>query len=144
THEHHHEWTFTDFKGERPSDLFKRHIICCFIDDQFGVKNLEYMNEDMVAYECDYPHSDTVWPNVPEYLWASVNGLRKETIGKIADPTVMREYPFDAFARIGGRASCTAGHLRDLGKGVHVSPRHNLGARKADSMDAVGEARRPV
>src|SRR3546814_14431404 len=56
THEHHREWTFTDFGGERPSDLFKRHVICCFIDDQFGVKNLEYMNVDMVAYECDYPH----------------------------------------------------------------------------------------
>src|SRR3546814_20703379 len=54
THEHHREWTFTDFGGERPSDLFKRHVICCFIDDQFGVKNLEYMNVDMVAYECDY------------------------------------------------------------------------------------------
>src|SRR3546814_6222554 len=56
THEHHHEWTYTDFHGERPSDLFKRHIICCFIDDQFGVKNLDYMNTDMIAYECDYPH----------------------------------------------------------------------------------------
>jgi Amidohydrolase len=50
TYEHHREWTFSDFAGERPSDLFKRHVICCFIDDQFGVKNLEYMNEDMVCY----------------------------------------------------------------------------------------------
>src|SRR3546814_12783475 len=79
THEHHREWTFTDFGGERPSDLFKRHVICCFIDDQFGVKNLEYMNVDMVAYECEYSHSDTVWQNVPEYLWASVDGLDKGT-----------------------------------------------------------------
>src|SRR3546814_10011867 len=96
THEHHREWTFTDFGGERPSDLFKRHVICCFIDDQFGVKNLEYMNVDMVAYECDYPHSDTVWPNVPEYLWASVNGLDKGTIDKITHLNEMREYSFDA------------------------------------------------
>jgi hypothetical protein len=38
TYEHHHEWTFSDFAGERPSDVFKRHIISCFIDDQFGIR----------------------------------------------------------------------------------------------------------
>lgn len=144
TYEHHHEWTFTDFGKERPSDVFKRHVICCFIDDQFGVKNLEYMNEDMVAYECDYPHSDTVWPNVPEYLWASINGLPTATIDKITHRNVMREYNFDAFALNGGRENCTVGHLRELGKHVDVSPRHNLGGLKADSMDAIGKAKRPV
>lgn len=144
TYEHHHEWTFSDFRGERPSDVFKRHVICCFIDDQFGIKNLDYMNSDMVAYECDYPHSDTVWPNVPEYLWASVNGLPKDTIDKITHRNVMREYGFDAFALNGGRENCTVGHLRELGKDVDVSPRHNLGGLKTDSMDALDKARRPV
>ena len=144
TYDHHHEWTFSDFKGERPSDLFKRHIICCFIDDQFGLKNLEYMNADMVAYECDYPHSDTVWPNAPEYLWASVNGLPQATIDKISHGNAMREYSFDAFALNGGRENCTVAHLRELGKDVDVSPRHNLGGLKTDSMDAVGKARRAV
>src|SRR3546814_9385833 len=90
------------------------------------VNNLEDMIVDMVAYECDYPHSDTVWPNVPEYLWASVNGLDKGTIDKITHLNVMREYSFDAFALNGGREKCTVGHLRELGKDVDVSPRHNL------------------
>ncbi|MEQ9661662.1 MAG: amidohydrolase family protein [Parasphingopyxis sp.] len=144
TYEHHHEWTFTDFQGERPSDVFKRHVICCFIDDQFGVKNLEYMNTDMVAYECDYPHSDTVWPNVPEYLWASVNELGDDTINKITHENVIREYSFDAFGLNGGRENCTVGHLRELGKDVDVSPRHNLGGLKAGSGDAIGKARKPV
>jgi predicted TIM-barrel fold metal-dependent hydrolase len=53
TYEHHHEWTFSDFGDERPSELFKKHFITCFIDDQFGLKNLEYMNQDMVCYEAD-------------------------------------------------------------------------------------------
>lgn len=144
TYEHHHEWTFSDFEGSRPSELFKGRIICCFIDDQFGVKNLEYMNEDMVAYECDYPHSDTVWPNVPEYLWASVNGLDPAVIDKITHRNVMREYSFDAFAHNGGREACTVAHLRDLGKHVDVSPRVGLGGLKTESMDTVGKARRPV
>jgi predicted TIM-barrel fold metal-dependent hydrolase len=144
TYDHHHEWTFSDFGKERPSDVFKRHIICCFIDDQFGVKNLDYMNEDMVCYECDYPHSDTVWPNVPEYLWASVNAMESATIDKITHGNVMREYSFDAFALNGGRENCTVAHLRELGKDVDVSPRVGLGGLKTASMDAIGAARRPV
>jgi predicted TIM-barrel fold metal-dependent hydrolase len=144
TYDHHHEWTFSDFGKERPSDVFKRHIICCFIDDQFGVKNLDYMNEDMVCYECDYPHSDTVWPNVPEYLWASVNAMGPATIDKITHGNVMREYSFDAFALNGGRENCTVAHLRELGKDVDVSPRVGLGGLKTDSMNAIGTARRPV
>lgn len=144
TYEHHHEWTFTNFDGKRPSDIFKKHIICCFIDDQFGVKNLDYMNKDMVAYECDYPHSDTVWPNVPEYLWASVNGLDPGLIDKITHQNAMREYSFDPISLRGGRENCTVGHLRELGKDVDVSPRHGLGGLKTDSMDMVGQARRPV
>lgn len=144
TYEHHHEWTFTDFGGERPSDVFKRHIITCFIDDQFGLKNLDYLNEDMVAYECDYPHSDTVWPNVPEYLWASVNGMDPKVIDKITHLNVMREYNFDPITLMGGRDKCTVGALRKLGEHVDVSPRHNMGGLRTDSMDVVGKARRAI
>ncbi|MEY4269019.1 MAG: hypothetical protein RLZZ58_235 [Pseudomonadota bacterium] len=144
TYEHHHEWTFSDFGKERPSDVFKRHIICCFIDDQFGVKNLEYMNTDMVAYEVDYPHSDTVWPNCPEYLWASVNGLDPAVINKITHENIMREFSYDPFPAMGGKENCTVAALRILGKDVDVSPREGLGGLKTESMDMVGEARRPV
>ena len=102
------------------------------------------MNADMVAYECDYPHSDSVWPNVPEYLWASVNGLDAALIDRITHENVIREYSFDAFGLNGGKANCTVGHLRELGKDVDVSPRHNLGGLKAESAGEIGKARRPV
>lgn len=145
TYEHQHEWTFTNFGAERPSDVFKRHIICCFIDDHFGVKNIDYMNADMVAYEVDYPHSDTLWPNCPEYLWASVQGLPSGTIDKITHQNVMREFSFDPFASLGGRDKCTVGALRELGKHVDVRPRHGLGGLKAaGDADVVDAARRPV
>lgn len=144
TYEHHHEWTFSDFDKERPSDLFKRHIATCFIDDQFGIKNLEYMNEDMVLYECDYPHSDTVWPNTPEYLWASVNAMDQKLIDKITHQNAMRLMNYHPFEALGGREKCTVGALRELGKHVDVSPREGLGGLRTDSMDLVGKARRPV
>ncbi|MDO7841841.1 amidohydrolase family protein [Sphingomonas immobilis] len=144
TYEHHREWTFSDFGKERPSDVFKRHIITCFIDDQFGLKSLDYMNPDMVCYEADYPHSDTLWPNCPEYLYASINGLSDSVIDAITHKTVMREYSYDPFTTLGSRENCMVGALRHLGRNVDVSPRENLGGLKTDSMDLVGQARRPV
>ena len=36
-HDHHHRWTLHDFpKGKKPSDVFREHIITCFIDDVAG------------------------------------------------------------------------------------------------------------
>jgi len=143
TYEHHHEWTFSDFEGQRPSDVFKKHIITCFIDDQFGLKNLEYMNADMVCWECDYPHSDTVWPNCPEYLWASVNGMPREVVDKVTHANAMREYSYDPFSSL-GRENCTVGALRAKATHVNVEPRYNLGGLQPEKADAVKGARRPV
>jgi predicted TIM-barrel fold metal-dependent hydrolase len=143
THEHHHEWTFTNFDGQKPSDLFKQKIISCFIDDKVGIENLHHMNIDMVTWECDYPHSDTLWPNCPEYLWESVKNIDKEIVDKITHLNVMREYSFDPFAIL-GRENCTVGALRELGKDVDVSPRTNLGGRKTDSMTVDVANRKPV
>ncbi|MDB5715815.1 MAG: amidohydrolase [Sphingomonadales bacterium] len=144
TYEHHHEWTFSDFGKERPSDVFKRQIVTCFIDDQFGLKNLDYMNSKMVCYEADYPHSDTLWPNCPEFLWASLNSQPQDVIEDISYRNAMRLYHFDPITAMGGRENCTVAALRYLGRDVDISPRENLGGLKTDSMNLVGEARRPV
>ncbi|MDO7842330.1 amidohydrolase family protein [Sphingomonas immobilis] len=144
TYEHHHEWTFSDFANERPSDVFKRHIVTCFIDDQFGLKSLDYMNTDMVCYEADYPHSDTLWPNCPEHLWVSLLGQPKEVIDKLTHLNAMKLLNYDPIEAMGGRENCTVGALRYLGRDVNVEPREGLGGLKTESMNLVGEARRPV
>jgi predicted TIM-barrel fold metal-dependent hydrolase len=143
THDHHKQWTFTQFGGLLPSEVFKKHVITCFIDDQFGLQNLKYMNEDLVMWECDYPHSDTVWPNGPEYLWAAVNGLPRATVDKITHQNAIREYHFPVFDKMRPEA-CTVAALREQAKHVDVSPRHNLGGLRAESKGVIGEARRPV
>ena len=144
TYEHHHEWTYSNFGGERPSDVFKRHIVTCFIDDQFGLKSMEYLNPDMVCYEADYPHSDTLWPNCPEHLWASICTKPDEVIDKVTHQNALRLMRFDGMEKMGGREKCTVGALRELGKDVDVSPRENLGGLKTESMNLVGDSRRPV
>jgi hypothetical protein len=42
THRHHNAWTNSNFDGKMPSDIFNKHFITCFIEDNFGLKNLDY------------------------------------------------------------------------------------------------------
>lgn len=47
----------------RPSELFNTNIWGCFIFDEYGVKNRHEIGIDRLTWECDYPHSDSYWPN---------------------------------------------------------------------------------
>ena len=47
----------------RPSELFRKHIWGCFIVDQHGLSSRDSIGIDRMLWECDYPHSDSHWPN---------------------------------------------------------------------------------
>lgn len=140
---HHHKWTNTDFgPGRLPSDRFREHFMTCFIDDKFGLANLSAIGEDLVAYECDYPHSDTLWPLSPERLFETVQHLTDAQINKVTHENALRFMNFDAFTPMGGRQNCTVGALRQQAKekGVDVTPVSFGGPAPL----AQGEARRVV
>jgi hypothetical protein len=96
------------------------HIVTCFITDGFGVRNLDGMQEDMVAWECDYPHSDSTWPRSPETVFESVEGLTDEQIDKITHRNAMRLFSYDPFS-IRPREECTVGALRRSAEGHDIS-----------------------
>ncbi len=129
SHERHKAWTHSHFRGEKPSDTFKKHFMCCFIDDIFGLQSLKFLNEDMVSYECDYPHSDTLWPEVPEHLWESVKHLTDVQIDKVTHVNAMHFWNFDLFKHF-KREEVTVGALRARAKaaGVDTSPKSCGGA----------------
>lgn len=111
SHWRHKAWTHSGFEHMKPSDVFRKHFMTCFIDDVFGLQNLEAVGEDMVAYECDYPHSDALWPEVPEYLWRSVKHLTDIQIDKITHLNSMRWLRHDMFSFY-KREDLTVGSLR--------------------------------
>jgi hypothetical protein len=113
----------------------------CFIDDAFGLKNIDSIGEDMVAYECDYPHSDSLWPEVPEYLWQSVKHLTDAQINKVTHLNAMRFFKFDPFKHH-KREELTVAALRAKAKAdkVDITPKSFGGARPL----AEGEAERPI
>jgi predicted TIM-barrel fold metal-dependent hydrolase len=130
SHSRHQFWTHSRFQNVKPSDIFKKHFLNCFIDDAFGLKNLDSLNEDMVSYECDYPHSDSLWPEVPEHLYPTLEHLTDAQIDKVTHRNAMRFFRFDPF-KVHKKESLTVGALRAKAKadGVDVTPRSSGGAK---------------
>jgi predicted TIM-barrel fold metal-dependent hydrolase len=65
--------------AESPSDLFRRHIYGCFIDDRFGVDNIEAIGIDHVMMEADYPHGDGTFPHTMANAERLLAGLDPES-----------------------------------------------------------------
>ena len=120
-YEHHQSWTGQDLPM-KPSDLFRERFITCFIDDAAGVKNRHDVGLDKITWECDYPHSDSTWPESPERLLRSLDGVPDDEIDAITHLNAMRLFHYDPFAKI-PREQCTVGALRALATGVDTSPR---------------------
>jgi len=113
TYDMHHRWTGQDFGGELPSDVFRRHILTCFIADPIGMMLRHEIGIDNICWEQDYPHSDSSWPNAPEELArvAARYDVTDDELDKITHENAMRWYRFDPFAHR-PREQCTVGALR--------------------------------
>ncbi|MCL2582094.1 MAG: amidohydrolase [Streptosporangiales bacterium] len=108
---HTQHWSGMDLGGRLPSELWSEHVVLCFIDDLVGAANLDKLNIDNVTWECDYPHSDTTWPQAPEKAMRHMDGLPDEVINKITHLNAMKQFSYDPFARV-PREQATVGALR--------------------------------
>ena len=124
TYDMHHLWTGQDFGGRMPSDVFREHFLTCFIADPVGLRLRHDIGIDNIAWECDYPHSDSSWPTAAEELAevAGAAGVPDDELHKIGHENAMRWYSYDPFAHR-PRAECTVGALRAEAAGHDVSVR---------------------
>ena len=115
TYDRHRYWTGMDRGDRMPSKIMDEQVICCWIDDPVGVDMRHKMNIDMICWECDYPHSDSSWPQSPEAVWKQMqaSNCSDEDIDKITHANAMRLYKFDPFSTLGGKENCTVGALRE-------------------------------
>ncbi|ACC43146.1 metal-dependent amidohydrolase [Mycobacterium marinum M] len=138
TFEMHSTWTHQNFGGKIPSEVFREHFLTCFISDKVGVALRNMIGIDNIAWEADYPHSDSMWPGAPEELWdvLSVNDVPDGEINKMTYENAMRWYSFDPFSHI-TREQATVGALRKAAEGHDVSVRalsHHKDARSGSSV----------
>ncbi|MDT3441503.1 MULTISPECIES: amidohydrolase family protein [unclassified Pseudofrankia] len=123
TYDMHHLWTGQNFGGKLPSEVFREHFLTCFIEDPVGVELRHKIGIDNIAWECDYPHSDSSWPWPGEELLKSAPGVPVDDINKMSYENAMRWYSFDPFAHRPKEAS-TVGALRAevAGHDVEIRP----------------------
>ena len=124
TYDMHHLWTGQDFGDRMPSDVFREHFLTCFISDHTGVYMRNQIGIDNISWECDYPHSDSAWPDAPEELAKLMTeaGVTEAEAAKITHENAMRWYSFDPFAHV-PREQATVGALREAAAGHDVSIR---------------------
>jgi hypothetical protein len=130
--ERHSGWTKHDFsKTGGPTQIFRDHILVCFIKETIGPKLIDEFNIDNVCWESDFPHSDGTWPNAPEEIVKTLAGLNDEQVAKITHENAMRHYSFDPF-KTRPKEKCTAAALRAESPDVDVVTRVG---RLADERD---------
>jgi predicted TIM-barrel fold metal-dependent hydrolase len=74
--------------------LFKDHVFGTFIEDHAGLRLLDVIGEDNVMLECDYPHSDSTWPDTINLANKWLGHLPDEVQHKIAIGNACRVYNF--------------------------------------------------
>ena len=123
-HVDNHRWTGLDIGGHgmTPTELFRSNFLGCFITDPSSLRLLDRIGEDAVAWECDYPHSDSTWPNSPETLLDELDGagISDPQIDKITFANASRFFRFDPFAAV-PREQATVGALRATGADVDTA-----------------------
>ena len=115
-------WTHMDIGFESATEIWKRNFLGCFITEPTNLRLVDRMGEDTVAWECDYPHSDSTWPKSPEMLMEEfVNaGTTDALIHKITWENACRFYRWDPFKHT-TRDQATVSALRALATDVDTS-----------------------
>jgi predicted TIM-barrel fold metal-dependent hydrolase len=122
TYEMHHRWTGQDFGAKLPSEVFREHFLTCFISDPIGIQLRHQIGIDNIAWECDYPHSDSSWPNSPEELALVAAEVQDDEMEQITWENACRWYSFDPLAHR-SREQSTVRALRAEAIGHDVSIR---------------------
>ena len=115
-------WLGHDFGDKLPSDIFRDHSLACYVTDPAALKIRDEIGVDIIAWECDYPHSDSIFPNAPEFVHAELTraGCNDEEIDKITWQNSCRFFGWDAFQHI-SKSDATVGALRSQSPDVDTT-----------------------
>jgi predicted TIM-barrel fold metal-dependent hydrolase len=117
-------WLRRDFGGKLPSEVFQEHSLACYVSDPSSLRLRDRVGIDNIAWECDYPHSDSIWPDAPEFVHAELigAGATDDEIDKITWQNAARFFSWDTFATV-PREQATVRALRAQAHDVDTSIR---------------------
>jgi predicted TIM-barrel fold metal-dependent hydrolase len=132
-------WIGNDFGGKLPSEVFREHVLACFITDPAGLRDRHHIGVEILAWECDYPHTDTTWPESPEVLWKELQDadVADVEVNQITWENACRFFNWDPFAHI-SRDQATVGGLRSLAGDVDTSRMPRSEWRRRNEAAGIG------
>jgi predicted TIM-barrel fold metal-dependent hydrolase len=77
-----------------PSELFKRHIWGCFIDDPIGLTLRHEIGIDKIMYEADFPHDDSHWPTTRADVAEAVADIPDDEVKMIVEDNARALFRF--------------------------------------------------
>jgi len=128
-----------EFGGKLPSEVFREHILACFITDPSGLELRHRIGMDNIAWECDYPHTDTTWPNSPEFTWKEFQdaGCTEAEIHQMTFENSCRFFDWDPFTHT-PRDQATVGALRAQATDVDVTRMSRSEWKKQNEAAGIG------
>jgi hypothetical protein len=119
--------------------VFRDHVLACFITDPSGVHARHRIGVDIMAWECDYPHTDTTWPTSPEVVWDEFAdaGVPDDEIDKITWQNSSRFFDWDPFANV-AKDQATVGALRSLARDVDTTRMPKAEWRRRNEIAGIG------
>jgi predicted TIM-barrel fold metal-dependent hydrolase len=82
-----------------PVEVLRRNFWFCALDDTAGFEMLDRIGKDRVVVECDYPHTDSTWPDTQLYLDRQLGYLEPVTIEKLTWQNASELYRFPVAER---------------------------------------------
>jgi predicted TIM-barrel fold metal-dependent hydrolase len=116
-------WAGLDLGGLNGTELWRRNFLGCFITNPSSLELRHRIGVESIAWECDYPHSDSTWPQSPEILHDEFEGANVSDQERhlIAWQNACRFFEFDPFVAT-PKEEASVGALRARAKDVDVSP----------------------
>lgn len=78
----HKYWGDLD-KSMKPSDICRRNMWFCMIDEPYGLANRHEIGLDRIFWECDYPHANCPWPGTQAMVEELFAGVPEEEANMI-------------------------------------------------------------
>ncbi len=78
----------------RPSELFRKHVGLCFLTDDVAIKLRHEIGVEMLMFESDFPHAESVFPYSRKTLSESLADVPDDEARLIAEGNARRFFRF--------------------------------------------------
>ena len=80
---------------ELPSSYIAGRVYGCFFEDDFGISVRDSIGIEQIAFETDYPHQDSTWPDSHEIVARLAQSLTPTELHRVVRGTAIEMFQLD-------------------------------------------------